>query len=104
MNCEIKVVNSKISPYTLYIGRPSIFGNPFPVGVNSRESVIRKYFEYAINNKRLLESIRNIPYNAILGCFCAPLPCHGDVIITLWRYMHDEDFIKTNPPIIVWPK
>lgn len=69
-----------------YIGRPSIFGNPFVIGRDgSREQVIAKFEEYARSNKQLLQAIRALDENAVLRCFCKPLACHGDIIIKLWK-------------------
>lgn len=80
-----KVVHTKKSAYDVYIGRPSIFGNPFTIGKDgNREEVIIKYklyFDYEMIKdpswrKKVLEL-----KGKILGCWCKPLPCHGDVIV-----------------------
>lgn len=86
MERKTKVVNKKLRiPYDVYIGRPSIFGNPFVIGKDgTREDVINKYrqwFNWKIRTdadfKRQVEALRG----KTLGCFCAPAPCHGDVIV-----------------------
>jgi len=57
----MKVVNKYKEPYTVYIGRPSIFGNPFQIGKDgTREEVIGKYATYARGNKELLDSINSL--------------------------------------------
>lgn len=82
------VVHCKKHSYTHYIGRPSIFGNPFIVGVHgSRKEVIDKYLEYVIDNQEVLNAIYNLPPDAILGCWCKPLICHGDVIVDIYKLL-----------------
>lgn len=83
----MKVVNIKNNIWTIYIGRPSVFGNPFKIGRDgTREEVISKFEDYAREN--LLGEINKLPINAILGCYCKPLSCHGDVIIKIWKELH----------------
>lgn len=86
-----KVVNLKNSKYDVYIGRGSIFGNPYSHKsgtkakfiVKNRREAIEKYKEYFY--KRLetdadfLIKVASLK-GKILGCFCFPLPCHGDII------------------------
>ncbi len=96
----MRVVNKYKEKYTIYIGRGSLFGNPFKIGVDgNREEVIRKYEEWARHHiqsgvgfhtpNRLLETIYFLPKNAILGCYCKPKACHGDVIIKIWKELHE---------------
>lgn len=41
----------------IYIGLPSIWGNPFVIGKDgNRQNVISKYEEYILNNEYLLSS------------------------------------------------
>lgn len=67
----------------IYIGRPSKWKNPFIIGINgTREEVIEKYEHYIRNNKELMEDLHELR-EKVLGCFCKPLACHGDVLIKL---------------------
>jgi len=76
-----KVVNCKRHQYDVYIGRPTKWGNPFIIGRDgTRYEVIKKYRRYLLNNSKLLSEIESLR-NKVLGCFCAPLPCHGDVLV-----------------------
>ena len=78
-----KVVHCKKSNYDIYIGRPSKWGNPFVIGKDgSREEVIAKYREYLISNESLLRGISELK-GKVLGCWCHPNPCHGDVLVEL---------------------
>lgn len=82
-----KVVNKKTTDdFDIYIGRGSIWGNPFAIGHGDgpdREEVIKKYQEYF--EKKLSEDTSF--KKGVLGlrgmrlaCFCKPEACHGDVI------------------------
>lgn len=77
------VVHCKRKPYDVYIGRPSIWGNPFVIGKDgTREEVIEKYEEYVRKDVNLMAAIPALR-DKILGCWCAPLACHGDVLVKL---------------------
>jgi len=76
-----KIVNiKKNDPYDIYIGRGSRWGNPFFEG--SRQENIEKYREYVCGRQDLINILSEL-IGKRLGCFCAPLPCHGDVLIEL---------------------
>ena len=70
--------------YNVYIGRPTIFGNPFEIGKDgSRQDVVDKYRDYF--HKRIDEDIEFKKQvltlkGKRLGCFCKPHACHGDII------------------------
>lgn len=88
------VVNCKQSPYDIYIGRPSKWGNPYSHKkdgktlaefiVDTREEAIEAYREYITNGdgKHLLNDLSELK-GKFLGCWCHPLPCHGDVLMEL---------------------
>lgn len=74
------VVHCKKAPYDVYIGRPSKWGNPFPISSTcTRYEAIEKYREYILT-KFTVEEIQRELKGKILGCWCAPLDCHGDVL------------------------
>lgn len=78
-----KVVHCRKEKFDVYIGRPSKWGNPFTIGKDgTREDVIRKYKKYIITNPDLLNSLYELK-GKILGCWCSPKVCHGDVLIEL---------------------
>jgi hypothetical protein len=75
------VVHCKREKYDVYIGRPSPFGNPFVIGKDgSREEVIRKYEAWLLSQPDLIKKIKSKLKSKVLGCWCAPLACHGDII------------------------
>lgn len=78
-----RVVHVMKETCDVYIGRPGIWGNPFRIGVDgSREEVIEKYRMYIQSRPDLLERVSTLR-GKVLGCFCKPLACHGDVLAEL---------------------
>ena len=83
-----KVLNKKtdkIPPDAVYVGRPSKWGNPYKIGQDgNREEVITKYRTYIINSKEYHSGeLRQKLGGKDLVCWCAPLPCHADVLLEL---------------------
>jgi hypothetical protein len=71
----------------IYIGRPSLLGNPFRITKQTpRESAISKFREYAAEKVRIdpefKEAVKNLAGRRLF-CYCAPAPCHGDVLIRI---------------------
>lgn len=91
-----RVVNIKNEEYyDVNVGRQSIFGNPFIIGIHgNRDEVIDKFEEYLLSNPKLMEEVKTKLKGKVLGCSCSPLRCHGDV---LFKYANQE-LIKTNKP------
>lgn len=90
-----KVVHCKIEKYDVYIGRGSIWGNPFShkdgtkakEKVNSVEEAVAKYREYLMSQPKLLRRLPELK-GKILGCWCKTKKnpnalCHGDVLAEL---------------------
>lgn len=76
----ITIVHCKKSPYDVYIGRPSIWGNPFTIGQDgSRLEVIQKYRKWILTQTELLAKLPELR-NKVLACWCSPEACHGDVL------------------------
>jgi hypothetical protein len=96
------VVHCKKEPFDVYIGRPSPFGNPFShlargtscaeYLVETREDAIACYEEWLKqeHNAWLVKRIKQELKGKVLGCWCSPKPCHGDVIAR----------IANEPPLI----
>lgn len=82
---ETVVVHCKRDAYDVYIGRGSKWGNPFRIGVHGdRIEVIRKYEDWIYGNQELLDSLHELRGKR-LGCYCAPKPCHGDILVELCK-------------------
>eukprot|EP00054_Salpingoeca_dolichothecata_P029262 m.229351 g.229351 ORF g.229351 m.229351 type:complete len:145 (-) comp26439_c0_seq2:215-649(-) len=84
----------------VYIGRQnhlggwnlpqSPFHNPFSAKFSSsRDARIAKFREYILTQPALLSQLPTL-HGKVLGCWCAPLPCHGDVLIELLYERHPE--------------
>lgn len=77
------VVNLRKERYNVYIGRGSKWGNKFVIGEDGdREEVIAKYREWILRNIELLSCLGQLK-DKILGCYCKPLACHGDILVEL---------------------
>lgn len=76
-----RVVHCKKERYDIYIGRPSKWGNPFFIGKDgTREEVIQKYENYLLENTDLMNSLSELK-DKILGGWCKPKTCHGDILV-----------------------
>lgn len=74
----------------IYIGRPSIWGNPFKIGRDgTREEVIVKYEAWLKTQPDLMAKLPSLK-GKLLACFCAPQPCHGDVLARLANQENDN--------------
>lgn len=75
-----KVVHCKKEPYDVYIGRPSKWGNPFIIGKDGdREEVLAKYSQWILSQDLPFHELKG----KILGCWCSPRSCHGDILVEL---------------------
>jgi hypothetical protein len=86
-----------------YIGRPTALGNPYRIGEHgNRAEVIAKYRTWLEDRiahrddpailarlRRLVAEVR-AGHDVILLCYCAPLPCHGDVIAEVVQRLATE--------------
>lgn len=74
------VVHCKKESYDVYIARPGKWGNPFIIGKDGdREEVIQKYIDWLTEQPALLDDIHELK-DKVLGCWCCPHACHGDVL------------------------
>lgn len=84
----MKVVNRKpngVPEGAVYVGRPSIFGNPFRIGPDGdRLAVVEKYRSYfnarIKADMRFRVAVEKLRTAEALACWCAPMPCHAYVI------------------------
>ena len=82
------VVHLKKAPFDVCISRPTIWGNPFShkegttarYRVATREEAIQRYEEWLLAQPDLVRLVRQELRGKVLGCWCKPLPCHGDVL------------------------
>jgi hypothetical protein len=108
---ETTVVNSRFEKYDIYIGRDSRstlhYGNPFThkhsemlnvITVKDRDTAVfyfQRWLEgFAFTEHepiRRLWILANLEFlrGKRLGCFCKPMPCHGDVYVRMLGGKHD---------------
>ena len=97
-------------PNNAYIGRGGVvligsrrfsypgskWGNPFkPSKDNTKEQRIRQYEEYIrekIERESLQEELLSMK-GKVLGCWCKPEGCHGDVLV---RLIEELSFLKAS--------
>lgn len=85
-----RVVHCMKSAFDIYIGRrfgkfkeDSIWHNPFYIGKDgTRAEVIAKYRAYILGRPDLLALLPTLK-GKVLGCWCHPQDCHGDVLVEL---------------------
>jgi hypothetical protein len=71
-------------PNTVKVARPSKWGNPFPVPKGyDREAdpdrILERYEAHVRSHPDLVAALPELR-GKVLGCWCAPLRCHGDVL------------------------
>lgn len=65
----------------VYIGRGTMWGNPFKIGVDgTREEVIASYEALILSSSYHQNNIHQLR-GKHLSCHCAPKACHGDVLL-----------------------
>lgn len=90
-----RVVHCKREPFDVYIGRPSKWGNPFPVPSRGydREAdpdrILERYEAHVRSRPELMAALPELR-GKVLGCWCAPKRCHGDVLLRLAEEAHLE--------------
>ena len=78
-----KRISRKAPVNSVYIGRPSEWGNPFVIGRDgTRNEVIAKYEAWVVQQPQLMARLCELRGKHLM-CWCAPGPCHGDVLIRL---------------------
>jgi hypothetical protein len=101
------VVHCKKAPYDVYIGRPSIWGNPFEIGKDgTRDEVIAKYEAWIRTQPHLLAQLPSLVNQCtklvkVLGCWCAPQSCHGEVLVRLAELASEGKAWSTRPELII---
>lgn len=98
----VTVVNKYKDEYDVYIGRGSVWGNPFShlpetkalYKVDTRDEAIEMYRKYLWNQmydgKITKDMLRSLSGKR-LGCFCKPQSCHGDVIAKAVTWIMEKD-------------
>lgn len=83
---RVEIVHCKRDPYDVYIGRPSKWGNPFPLKDKKEETrwwSVVSYLHHILSDREMLEAAHEELPGKTLGCWCrGPKPklCHGDAL------------------------
>lgn len=83
----------------IYCGRPSTLGNPEPLkSEDDREAAIERYRQWLlemveIGDEPVMDALRELQEDSILGCWCRPKACHCDVIVEVWRDLKQKGAI-----------
>lgn len=88
-------MSKKARHLSTYIGRPSIWGNPFPLRKESLRDQVCDQYEVHMAQCLLNGTITDADFKALDGkylmCFCKPKRCHGDTIAMLfWLEDHEK--------------
>lgn len=97
----INIADGRLHPHYIYIGRPSMWGNPFlkngkwskfekdcervddPVKAFEDWLVGTAYTDrWQDKRKQILSRLKELQ-GQVLGCYCKPHPCHGDVLVNM---------------------
>lgn len=99
MSATTTVVNVNDAAFEVYIGRAvkrrgfvaSKWANPYPLTKErSRALVIAMFCEYLRGRPELRAALPELK-GKVLGCWCAPKPCHGDILAELANALPDVD-------------
>ena len=91
MSLPTRVVNMahRIIP-EVDVSRGTKWGNPFRIGPDgTREEVIAKYEQYLRGRPDLMATLPELK-GKVLGCWCAPKPCHADILARLADQLPEE--------------
>ena len=81
----MRVTNIKKDFFDVYIGRPTVFDNPFFIGINGNRDAVcdqyKRYFWDKINEDQSFREQVMMLKGKTLGCFCHPKRCHGETIV-----------------------
>jgi hypothetical protein len=104
---ETVVVNRKTQDFDVYIGRGSKWGNDFSHREGTKALVLVRTREEAIARYRIdlwrkikageitLDDLADL-HGKRLGCYCAPLPCHGDVLVAAAAWADEQLFLRAE--------
>jgi hypothetical protein len=82
-----RVLNKRIHGIpagAVYVGRPSAFGNPFPMQTEAERGAVCEQFEHMLLNKpTLIAKVKAELKGKDLVCWCAPKRCHADTLLRI---------------------
>ncbi len=88
------VVNIRTHPFDTYIGRGSRWGNPYRISPTmDRAEVIKRYrahLWWQIQTGAVTLDDLLALEGQVLGCYCKPADCHGDVIVKAISWAREQ--------------
>lgn len=69
---------------SVFIGRPSKYGNPFVIGQHGTRSEVIAMYRTWLTPELIAEAQEELKGRDLV-CFCSPKACHGDVLLELLR-------------------
>jgi hypothetical protein len=105
----MRVVHCKRDPHDVYIGRPGPWGNPFShletsaarYRCQSRDEAVQKYEAWLLAQPELVAKARRELRGKVLGCWCAPKACHGDVLARVANEQPEGLLVRVTAPHFV---
>lgn len=101
------LINLKVKPQPVsfyYIGRAnrhlglleSKWGNPYVLKKEAdRPRVLQNYLDYILDRPEMLADLHEID-NQVLGCYCVPKWCHGNILMELRFLQLKGDLMVIN--------
>ena len=96
------VVHCKRAPYDIYVGRPGPWGNPYTWKpgtlaeyVVPQAEVLTRYEAWLRAQPALVAKARRELRGKVLGCWCSPRPCHGDILA---KVANEEEDTQHDQP------
>lgn len=76
------VVGTASKPGRVYVGRPTKWGNPYHVGSDGTREQIIEYYRLWLEKQLFVDPnfLRELIGKDLI-CWCAPKPCHADVLL-----------------------
>ncbi len=69
---------------TVYVGRPTVWGNPYPASQYGAEEAVRLYRELVDGSESFAQEVREHLRGRDLVCWCPEgAPCHANVLLEI---------------------
>ena len=99
LNMRQKDGKLALSAGALYVGRPTIWGNPYNINnTQSRADVIDLFEQWMAMQPDLRARARWKLRGHDLVCWCAPLPCHAEALLRIANTT-EEEYMAMLPDI-----
>ena len=96
----------------LYVGRPTALGNPYELfgqekhNPKKRDASIARYKVWLWGKIKegdadVMMALNMITEDTILACWCAPAPCHSNVIWAAWHYLKRKERVSSQEVVPV---